>query len=131
MSPVFADSFFYLALLNPADAAHDAAERLSLGLHVPVVTTAWVLAEVANTMAAQRRSFLLLYENLRNDRNVAIVPPTEESFGEGLAFYARHQDKDWSLTDCISFLVMRERRVTDALTGDHHFEQAGFRAMLK
>ena len=131
MNPLFADSFFYLALLNPADAAHEAAREISLGLHVPVITTAWVLAEVANTMAAQRRSFLLLYENLRNDKNVRGVPPTEESFTKGLAFYARHQDKEWSLTDCISFLVMREYGATEALTGDHHFEQAGFRALLK
>ena len=49
----------------------------------------------------------------------------------GLALYANRTDKDWSLTDCISFVVMNERGITDALTGDHHFEQAGFAALLK
>ncbi len=43
----------------------------------------------------------------------------------------QHTDKDWTLTDCISFVIMRERNVAEALTGDHHFEQAGFVAMLK
>jgi len=62
---------------------------------------------------------------------VVIVPPSEGLFGEGVAFYSRYQDKDWSLTDCISFLVMRKFGAREALTGDRHFEQAGFRALLK
>jgi predicted nucleic acid-binding protein len=52
-------------------------------------------------------------------------------FDQGFELYARRLDKDWSLTDCISFVVMREHGLTHALTGDHHFEQAGFRILLK
>ena len=49
----------------------------------------------------------------------------------GVALYAERPDKDWSLTDCISFVVMRKMDITEALTGDRHFEQAGFTALLK
>ena len=52
-------------------------------------------------------------------------------FDEGVRLYVARPDKDWSLTDCISFVVMRERGITEALTGDRHFEQAGFVALLK
>jgi len=55
---------------------------------------------------------------------------TTRSHG-GLELYARRPDKSWSLTDCISFVVMTDRGLTEALTGDHHFEQAGFRALLR
>ena len=96
------------------------------------MTTAWVLAEVADALAApdSRSLFLALYDRLRGNPNVTIVPPTLELFEQGIDFYARRPDKAWSLTDCISFLVMRRYGLTDALTGDHHFEQAGFRAIL-
>jgi uncharacterized protein len=63
-------------------------------------------------------------------RNATIVPPTQTLFEQGIAYYAARADKDWSLTDCISFIVMAEQQITEALTGDHHFEQAGFRALL-
>jgi uncharacterized protein len=59
------------------------------------------------------------------------VPPGQELFDQGVELYAARTDKQWSLTDCISFVVMRQYRVTEALTGDRHFEQAGFTAMLK
>jgi predicted nucleic acid-binding protein len=60
-----------------------------------------------------------------------IVETSGKLFRTGVAFYSRRPDKDWSLTDCISFVVMRDRGITEALTGDHHFEQAGFKALLK
>jgi hypothetical protein len=59
------------------------------------------------------------------------VPASRELFDSGWALYQDRPDKDWSLTDCISFVAMRERGIIEALTGDHHFEQAGFRALLK
>ena len=133
MNQIFADTFYYLALINPDDPAHLPAKETAVRLHVPMLTTAWVLAEVANYFASarQRHYFLLLYERLRVDPDVRVVPPTEALFDEGVAFYTRYRDKDWSLTDCISFLVMKEHGILEALTGDHHFEQAGFRILLK
>jgi hypothetical protein len=59
------------------------------------------------------------------------VPPESNAFDAGVALFAQRPDKHWSLTDCISFIVMRREGLTDALTGDHHFEQAGFNALLK
>ncbi len=132
MNAAFADTYYYLALLSAADAAHECDLRLSRTLPGRTVTTAWVLVEVADALAAPelRSLFLALYDRLRGDPNVKIVPPTAEFFGQGVELYARRPDKAWSLTDCISFVVMEHYRLIDALTGDHHFEQAGFRAIL-
>ena len=60
-----------------------------------------------------------------------IVPTTDQLWQEGFDLYQRRLDKEWSLTDCISFVVMQREGITDALTGDKHFEQAGFTALLK
>jgi len=68
---------------------------------------------------------------IRTDGQTTILPLSDESFDRGASFFAARPDKDWSLTDCISFVVMQERGITDALTADHHFEQAGFVALLK
>ena len=133
MTAVFADSFYYLAVMNADDAAHERAVRVSDSLGGPVVTTAWVLTEVADALAApgQRSGFLALLEALRVDPEVSIVPPNEDLFEAGISLYSRRPDKDWSLTDCISFVVMQQRGMTEALTGDRHFEQAGFMALLR
>jgi predicted nucleic acid-binding protein len=71
-----------------------------------------------------------LIDRLRSDPSLTIVPTSELLFGRGLQLYSARQDKEWSLTDCISFIVMEEYGIHDALTGDHHFEQAGFHAVL-
>ena len=60
-----------------------------------------------------------------------IVPGDDASFHTGLTLYFSRPDKDWSLTDCISFVIMQREGITEALTGDHHFEQAGFNILLK
>lgn len=68
---------------------------------------------------------------LLSDPAVEIIPPSSGLFERGLRLFRERPDKGWSLTDCISFVVMEERGIRDALTGDHHFEQAGFAALLK
>lgn len=133
MTPPFADTFYYLALMNPDDRAHARAVAPAARSSGPVVTTAWVLTEVGDAMAAPalRPIFLDLMQSLRSDAETAIIPPDPGLFARGLDLFARRPDKAWSLTDCISFAVMTERGLTEALTGDHHFEQAGFRALLR
>ncbi|MCH7871705.1 MAG: type II toxin-antitoxin system VapC family toxin [Planctomycetes bacterium] len=133
MTRYFADSFYYLALLNPRDEAHRRAAEFTREIERPVVTTAWILTEVGDALAApqQRPAFVDLVDDLRVDPEVEIVPPTADLFHRGIVLFRDRPDKHWSLTDCISFVVMRERGLTDALTGDHHFEQGGFRALLK
>ena len=59
---------------------------------------------------------------------VGLDPKVQQA---GFDLYESRLDKDWSLTDCVSFAVMTQRGLTEALTADHHFEQAGFRAMFK
>ncbi len=132
MTRVFADTYFYLAILSPSDSAHERAIELSMELRASTVTTAWVLAEVADALARQsdRQRFISLFDRLRANSNVTIVPATVDHFSRGVELYRQRPDKDWSLTDCISFETMNELGLTDALTGDHHFEQAGFHILL-
>lgn len=75
--------------------------------------------------------FLGLLEMLEKDTELTLVPASADLWRGGIALFAARSDKDWSLTDCISFVVMQERSIIDALTADHHFEQAGFVALLK
>ena len=132
MREVFADTYFYLAVLNARDAAHARAMDLSKTLGTSTVTTAWVLTELGDGMASvdARPAFLKLVASLSKNPLCCIVPPSKPLFERGLALYSERPDKEWSLTDCISFVVMRERNISEALTGDHHFEQAGFSALL-
>jgi uncharacterized protein len=134
MNPLFADSFYFLALRNPRDGAHTRAKAITQ--HIvgrTLVTTAWVLTEIGDALAApaNRAGFAKLLQFLRSKPQVIIVPPEAKVFDQGIEFYSRRIDKAWSLTDCISFVVMTDLGISEALTGDHHFEQAGFRALLK
>jgi len=97
------------------------------------VTTSWVLAELAAFMSQPpaRALCLKLFEQLAREPLVEIVPADQKQFDSGFALYADRPDKCWSVTDCISFDLMNARGITDALSADHHFEQAGFRALLR
>jgi uncharacterized protein len=130
---VFADAYYFFALLNARDEAHESVTRFNSTLRSPIVTSAWVLTEVGDGLAgtSSRSMFSKLLDQLRSDSRVTIVAPTEKFFDVGVALYDKRKDKAWSLTDCISFEIMREHGIRDALTADKHFEQAGFNAMLK
>ena len=129
---LFADTFYFLALLNGGDQHHAAATRYDAALP-SLLTTAWVLTEVGDALSApeNRPAFLGLLELLQKTSDVQIIPPSTELFERGVELYRQRADKDWSLTDCISFVVMADEKISEALTGDQHFEQAGFRALLK
>jgi predicted nucleic acid-binding protein len=92
-----------------------------------------VLTELGDGMVAPnvRSAFVGTVEQQRNDADVTIVPFSADLRDAGLQLFAARLDKHWSLTDGVSFVVMQREGITDALTGDHHFEQAGFRALLK
>jgi uncharacterized protein len=133
MRACFADAFYFLALVNRHDQAHAkalAASQELAGRHV--VTTQWVLTEVGDALAAPRfrGAFATLLAPSESDPTVDIVVSNQQLWQEGVDLYNHRPDKSWSLTDCISFAVMRQRGITDALTGDRHFEQAGFNALL-
>ncbi len=133
MKPVFADTFYYLALLSPRDPAHRQAVSFTRRLRTRLFTTAWVLTEVGDAMSLpkDRELFAALLDGLKGNSKVTILPASQELFDRGVEFFRKRPDKGWTLTDCISFVAMKDERLNDALTGDHHFEQAGFRALLK
>lgn len=133
MKAVFADTSFYVALLSPRDTHHARAESIARTIQGPVVTTEYVLLEVATffSATAHRATFLELLQVLENDPATTIVPCSADLWQRGLSLFADRMDKDWSLTDCISFVVMHDLELREALTTDHHFEQAGFVALLK
>lgn len=132
MTAYFADTYYFIALLNEDDEGHERALLLNRQLVAPMVTTVWVLTEVANAMSdpPYRQIFLELLDELENDSEVLIVPPDTVLFQRGIDLFRRRPDKEWSLTDCISFVVMGDNGIVEALTADRHFEQAGFNCLL-
>jgi predicted nucleic acid-binding protein len=132
MRTVFADTYYFIALLSPKDDAHGEAVAFTQQFTGRLLTTAWVLTEVADglTETFARERFVKFYDRLRSRDDVTIVPCGNELFDLGMELFRRRPDKEWSLTDCISFEVMGQQNVADALTADHHFEQAGFSALM-
>ena len=132
MNAAFVDTSYYLALLNENDEFHHAALEATKRLPPKLVTTAWILLEFANGMrrVGCRDLAAEFIRDLRNDYRVSIVQPALDMFDRGLKLYADRPDKEWSLTDCISFLVMKDRGLTEALTTDGHFRQAGFQMLI-
>ena len=133
MTRVFADTFYFLALLNPRDKAHARAVAYTASFPGEMVTTAWVLTELGDALwhPANRSKFIATVTYLKTNAQGKITPPDPVLFEEGIKLFEARPDKEWSLTDCISFVVMQREGITEALTGDHHFEQAGFVALLK
>jgi predicted nucleic acid-binding protein len=133
MSRIFADTSFYVALVNARDVQHPLAQDFSRTFRGIVVTTDFVLVELGNWLSrsGDRGVFVRLLEQLQGDPNILIHPAHHDLFQQGFALFKHRPDKDWSFTDCISFVVMQSQGLTEALTADHHFEQAGFTALLK
>lgn len=132
MRAVFADTFYFLALLNERDAAHKQAVAVSRSPGLSVLTTEFVLLELADALCQpqQRNEALALWHLVETDQTFRLVRTTPELLQRGRKLYAERPDKEWPLTDCISFIVMQDEGVTDALTADRHFVQAGFKALL-
>ena len=133
MKTIFADAFYFVGLLNRADQHHARVAAAARQLREDVLTTEWILAEFADALAesASRRLVPQFIRTLEQDSKVRIIRAGADLFQRGLRRYEERPDKEWSLTDCISFVVMEDENILDALTGDQHFEQAGFVALLK
>src|SRR5207249_3458091 len=117
-----------------SDQTHAKAVAFTSGNAVRMLTTDWVLIELADGLARSprgRTEFLATLADLQADADATIAPCDHALLAEGVHLYGQRPDKKWSLTDCISFVVMTRAGITEALTGDHHFEQAGFVALLK
>jgi predicted nucleic acid-binding protein len=129
---VFADSFYFIALLSPRDHAHDKAIELGRRVSGQFVTTDAVLLEVADALCAprDRRATATYLRSIWHHHRMKVYPLDRSLVERGMAFYEARADKEWSLTDCISFVVMREEGIEEALTADTHYAQAGFRILL-
>ena len=133
MRTVFADTFYFLALLDSREKRHSQAIAAAQDSSLLLLTTEWVLAEFGDAYCDphDRADFAAFYRTLTNQPRVKIVPADTHLFKQGVDLYESRPDKGWSLTDCISFVVMEAEGIREALTGDRHFEQAGFTALLK
>ena len=133
---VFLDTAYAIALASATDEFHLQALALAEELEASgtrLLTTWAVLLEIGNALAKvpHRHAAIQLLSSLRADPNVEILPFSDQSFEQALKLYSARLDKDWSLTDCISFVAMQARNIPCALTTDEHFQQAGFRVLLR
>jgi predicted nucleic acid-binding protein len=135
MRKVFVDTAAWIALINMSDDLHVPAQKFMGALRqqkVRLMTTEFALLEVADALSAPatRSQTAAFVDGLRRLAILRIIPASHELLADGLELYKQRPDKDWSLTDCTSFVVMIRERITEAFTSDHHFEQAGFVKLL-
>lgn len=135
MADLFLDTSHALALVSKRDQHHRAARRVQAGVEARrdrIVTTRGVLLEFGNALhrPEERAVCVRFLDRVRTDPAVDIVDVDASLYERALDLYRSRPDKEWGLVDCASFVVMRERGLTDALTADRHFEQAGFRSLL-
>jgi hypothetical protein len=132
----FLDTAFAIALSSSGDDLHRVALALADELETSptrIVTTRAVLMEIGNALSKQRYrpAAVELLLSLENDPKVEIVPVSGDLYAQAFKLFSERTDKEWGLVDCVSFVVMRERGITDALTSDDHFRQAGFNALMR
>lgn len=129
---IFLDTSYLLAVTLKADSLHERALAWSRAIDEPLVTSAYILCEFANHLSAPPLRGLIapMLGWARELVNILLIDFDAEMFSKVWTLHESRPDKSWSLTDCFSFLIMQERGVTKALTWDHHFEQAGFEALL-
>ena len=128
MTRYFADTSFYLALINPRDAWHEPARVFTQDYHGALVTSEFVIVELGALMSrgGLRMLFGELVRTLEADPDTEIIRLSSGLLTDGMELFHQRPDKDWSLVDCTSFVIMQRQNLSTALTTDHHFEQAGF-----
>jgi predicted nucleic acid-binding protein len=136
MKRIFADTSYWIALLNPRDELHGRAVAVAQScFEDQIVTSEMVLAELLNGFsdggARLRVAASKAVKTLRSSQNVTVIAQTSDQFQRALGRYEERIDKDWSLTDCASFLIMEAEGIEAALTHDQHFAQAGFQVLLR
>jgi predicted nucleic acid-binding protein len=132
MTALFADTFYWIALTLPIDAAYARAQQVT----DDIVTTEEVLTEYLTFFSTApeylRREVTANVGAMLSDPGVVrIIPQSHDSFVAGFELYRARPDKGYSLTDCISMHTMRKEGLTEVLTNDRHFEQEGFRAVFR
>ncbi|EAW35459.1 MULTISPECIES: type II toxin-antitoxin system VapC family toxin [Lyngbya] len=136
MKTIFADTFYWVASINPADNWHNRVLEITKTLQrANLVTTEEVLVEVLTFFSTygyqMRQRIVKLVEGIIINPNVRVIQQTHESFMDGLNLYKNRPDKGYSLTDCISMQTMRQLDIIEVLTNDKHFTQEGFIILLQ
>ena len=136
MAELFVDTGFAIALASRRDQHHQRAVELAARVKAnaaQLVTTQAVVLEIGNSLSKRnhRQAAVQLITSLQADPTVEIVPFDDNLFDKSFALFRGRADKEWSLTDCVSFVLMEARRISDALTPDEHFTQAGFNALMR
>ena len=136
MKQIFLDTSYLQALADFGDNLNPLAIATVVRLgKFRAVTSEMVLTELLNALCSRgeylRKSAIRLTRDLRNDENTLIIPQTSEQFEQAFDFYQRRLDKGYSLTDCASMQIMRQLQINEILTFDRHFQQEGFRALLR
>ncbi len=128
LNSIFMDTGFVVALVNENDQYHQKALKLANQFEgYPTVITDVILLEIGNSLAKNFKAQAIeIINHFYLSPEVTIVHLNPILLKQGLNMYQSYQDKTWGLMDCISFVVMREMKITDALTFDKHFAQAGF-----
>jgi uncharacterized protein len=131
MRILFADAFYWIALLNPQDENYQKVKAFNRTLgQVQIITTDEVLTEFLNFYSSyssqMRQSAVNRVEDILSNKLVKVMPQKRESFICGLALYKQRLDKGYSLTDCISMITMRQLEINEVMTHDKHFRQEGF-----
>ncbi len=135
MPTVLVDTAAWIALVNTRDELHTRAEQIMAELrrrNVSLLTTEFVLLEVANALctSAWRAKAIKLIDGFRLLPDLHIIPADTSLLAEGWQLYCSRPDKEWSLTDCTSIVVLQKERIEQVFSSDHHFEQAGFVKLL-
>ena len=136
MAEVFLDTAYAIALSAPGDRFHERAVEIADEMEtseIRIVTTQAVLLEIGNALSRQRHraAAVRLLEALEADPQVEIVALSAELYARAFRLFRERPDKEWGLIDSVSFEVMQERGITEALTTDEHFQQMGFRVLLR
>ena len=136
MKRVFADTFYWIALINKSDSWYQRVKSYSVNLeNIEIITTEEVLTETINFFASfptpMRTAVSQLVVQIIQDHNIQVIPQTHESFIAGLELFQQRFDKGYSLTDCISMITMKNLNIIDILTHDKHFTQEGFLILFK
>lgn len=138
MSALFMDTSGWGSLVDAKQPFHTKAAalyRLARDQRRKIFTTNYVIVELVallmSPLRVSREKIIAFIDSLKSSPYLEIIPIDSALDAKGWELFKSRSDKNWSLVDCTSFVLMEERGMTEALTTDHHFEQAGFITLLK
>ena len=136
MKKVFADTGYWIALLNPDDDLHQKARQISVTLSSTIIVTSeMVFTELLNAFSSKgisyRQKAVKFIQHAFTNPEIEVILQTDAIFHNALELYGQRLDHAWSHTDCTSFQIMQKQNILEAIAYDKHFEQAGFIALLR